>query len=159
VKYHIKLPNACETIEMKYSDYIYVMRGSLLIGALFLSAIAPLTSTVLGEKGFFNVTVHLNTSQNIRVYNLHVIVYGEEAIEQSRIVDTSSQICPDDIESQCYKSESFLFPNDGIPVGSEFKVCIEEPVSHIEKCAAGQNKSDNTPEVVSIEVPDIVTNT
>lgn len=70
------------------------------------------------------------------------------------MVDTSSQICPDDIEFRCYKSETFLFPSDSIPIGSEIMVCVEETLSHVQNCAEGENKSEYAPEVISIEVPD-----
>lgn len=81
---------------------------------------------------------------------------GQQVLEQSRIVDTASQsqICPDDIESQCYNSETFLFPADSIPIGSEIRVYVEETISHVQSCTSGENRSEKAPEVVSIEVPD-----
>ncbi len=46
----------------------------------------------LGEKGIFRVTVDLkNVSDNIGTYSVHIKVDGQQILEQSRIVDTSSQ--------------------------------------------------------------------
>ncbi len=86
-----------------------------------------------------------NTSQNIREYPLIVSVYGTEVLEQSKLVDTSSQLCLDDIESKCYKSDTFFFPNDSVPDGSKIKLVERESLSGVQSCEDGINKIENTP--------------
>lgn len=135
---------------------VQVIFGIFLLSVLTFLASKP-NNEALGEKGIFRVTVDLkNVSDNIGTFSVHIKVDGQQILKQSRVVDNSSQsqICPDDIESPCYKSETLLFPADSIPVGSEVRVCVEETISHIQSCTRGENRSENAPEVVSIEIPD-----
>lgn len=108
------------------------------------------------EKGTLKVFVNLqNVSDYIGIYQIHVTAFGIAILEQSKIVHTSTQTCPDDIESLCYvASEAFSFPSEAIAVGSKIRACAIEPISGVETCADGQNTPNNGPETIWIEVPD-----
>lgn len=123
---------------------------------LFMSIQAAILTPIFAENGLFKVNVNLrNTSENIGSYTIHVTIQGDQELVQSKMVDTSNQLCPGDIESLCYKSEAFLFPGDSVPVGSKIKVCVEENISHAQNCATGVNSPDNAPEVIWVDVPDV----
>ena len=91
--------------------------------------------TAYGEKTL-DVIVNLsNTNDNIGRYLVHITVYGKEALEQSKVIDTSNQTCPDDIESLCYVSAgTFSFASKSVPLNSKIQVCVEELSSGTENC-------------------------
>ena len=58
--------------------------------------------SAFGDKTL-DVIVNLsNTENSIGTYEVHITVYGKETLEQSKVIDTSTETCPDDIESLCY---------------------------------------------------------
>jgi hypothetical protein len=107
-----------------------------------------------GEKTL-DVTVNLsNTNDNIGRYLVHITVYGKETLEQSKVIDTSNQTCPDDIESLCYVSAgTFSFASKLVPLNSKIQVCVEELSSGTENCVYGKNSETNTPETIIVGVP------
>jgi hypothetical protein len=109
-----------------------------------------------GEKTL-DVNVNLsNTVDNIAKYKVHVTVYGEETAEQSKVIDTSSQSCPDDIDSLCYvNAGTFSFASKSVPVDSKIQVCVEEISSDIQNCVYGKNSEKNGPELITVGVPNI----
>lgn len=109
-----------------------------------------------GEKTL-DVSVNLsNTVDNIAKYKVHVTVYGEETAEQSKVVDTSSQTCPDDIDSLCYvDAGTFSFASKSVPVDSKIQVCVEEISSDIQNCVYGKNSEKNSPEQITVGVPQL----
>lgn len=110
------------------------------------------------EKGTFRVLVNLqNVENNIGVYEVHVTVFGNEKLEQSKIVHTNTQTCPDDTTSLCYTSETFSFSSDDVPVGSKIQACAKEPAFGMENCNEGKNTPNNGPETLWIDVPDRIT--
>jgi hypothetical protein len=102
-----------------------------------------------------DVTVNLsNTQYNIGTYEVHVTVYGKETLEQSKVIDTSNQTCPDDIDSLCYVTAgTFSFASKSVPLDSKIQVCVEELSSGTENCVYGKNTEKNTPETITIGVP------
>jgi hypothetical protein len=110
--------------------------------------------TAFGEKTL-DVTVNLsNTNDNIGRYLVHITVYGKETLEQSKVIDTSNQTCPDDIESLCYVSAgTFSFASKLVPLNSKIQVCVEELSSGTENCVYGKNSETNTPETIIVGVP------
>ena len=110
--------------------------------------------TVYGEK-MLDVTVNLsNTNDNIGKYQVQVTVYGKETLEQSTVINTSTQTCPDDIDSLCYVSAgTFSFPSKSVPLDSKIQVCIKELSSGTQNCVYGQNTEKNTPELITVGVP------
>lgn len=123
---------------------------------LLLFAITPINLYYIafGEKTV-DVTVKLsNTTDNIGKYMVHVTVYGKETLEQSKIVDTSSQTCPDDIDSLCFVyAGTFSFASKSVPVGSKIQACVKEISSGTQNCAYGENTVKNTPESLTIGIP------
>ena len=110
--------------------------------------------TASGEKTL-DVTVNLsNTQYNIGTYEVHVTVYGKETLEQSKVIDTSTQACPDDIESLCYvPAGTFSFASQSVPVDSKIQACVKEPLSETQNCVYGKNTIENTPEIITVGVP------
>ena len=110
--------------------------------------------TVSGDKTL-DVTVNLsNTEDSIGTYEVHVTVYGKETLEQSKVVDTSTQTCPDDIGSLCYVSAgTFSFASQSVPVDSKIQVCVKETSSDTQNCVYGKNTKENTPEIITVGVP------
>lgn len=110
--------------------------------------------TAFGEKTL-DVTVNLsNTNDNIGRYLVQITVYGKETLEQSKVIDTSNQTCPDDIESLCYVSAgTFSFASKLVPLNSKIQVCVEELSSGTENCVYGKNSETNTPETIIVGVP------
>ena len=110
--------------------------------------------TVYGEK-MLDVIVNLsNTNDNIGKYQVQVTVYGKETLEQSTVINTSTQTCPDDIDSLCYVSAgTFSFPSKSVPLDSKIQVCIKELSSGTQNCVYGQNTEKNTPELITVGVP------
>jgi len=102
-----------------------------------------------------DVTVNLsNTQYNIGTYEVHVTVYGKETLEQSKVIDTSTQACPDDIESLCYvPAGTFSFASQSVPVDSKIQACVKEPLSETQNCVYGKNTKENTPEIITVGVP------
>ena len=109
-----------------------------------------------GDKTL-DVTVNLSdTEDNIGTYNVHVIVYGKETLEQSKVIDTSTQTCPDDIGSLCYVSAgTFSFASQSVPVDSKIQVCVKETSSETQNCVYGKNTKANTPEIITVGVPNL----
>jgi hypothetical protein len=107
-----------------------------------------------GEKTL-DVTVNLsNTEDSIGTYKVHIIVYGKETLEQSKVIDTSTQTCPDDIESLCYVPVgTFSFASQSVPVDSKIQACVKEPISETQNCVYGKNTKENTPEIITVGVP------
>jgi hypothetical protein len=110
--------------------------------------------TASGDKTL-DVTVNLsNTEDSIGTYEVHVTVYGKETLEQSKVVDTSTQTCPDDIGSLCYVSAgTFSFASQSVPVDSKIQVCVKETTSETQNCVYGKNTKENTPEIITVGVP------
>lgn len=110
--------------------------------------------TASGDKTL-DVTVNLsNTEDSIGTYEVHVTVYGKETLEQSKVVDTSTQTCPDDIGSLCYVSAgTFSFASQSVPVDSKIQVCVKETSSETQNCVYGKNTKENTPEIITVGVP------
>jgi len=110
--------------------------------------------TASGDKTL-DVTVNLsNTEDSIGTYKVHVTVYGKETLEQSKVIDTSTQTCPDDIGSLCYVSAgTFSFASQSVPVDSKIQVCVNETSSDTQKCVYGKNTKENTPEIITVGVP------
>ena len=110
--------------------------------------------TASGDKTL-DVTVNLsNTEDSIGTYNIQITVYGKETLEQSKVIDTSTQTCPDDIESLCYISAgTFSFASQSVPVDSKIQVCVKETSFETQNCVYGKNTKENTPEMITIGVP------
>ena len=110
--------------------------------------------TASGDKTL-DVTVNLsNTEDSIGTYKVHVTVYGKETLEQSKVIDTSTQTCPDDIGSLCYVSAgTFSFASQSVPVDSKIQVCVNEISSDTQNCVYGKNTKENTPEMITVGVP------
>jgi hypothetical protein len=110
------------------------------------------------EKGILKVFVNLqNVGSNIGVYQVHVTAFGNVELEQSKIVYTGTQTCPDDTDSLCYASSEFSFPSENVPVGSKIQACAKEPAFGVENCTEGQNSPNDGPETLWLDVPDKVT--
>jgi hypothetical protein len=110
--------------------------------------------TADGEKTLDVIVNVSNTNDNIGKYVVHVTAYGKETLEQSSVIDTSTQTCPDDIESLCYVSAgTFSFASESVPVDSKIQVCVEELSSGTQNCVYGQNTEKNTPELITIGIP------
>jgi hypothetical protein len=127
----------------------------VLLGMLTpVSVYTPYVYVFGGVKNL-EVIVNLNSvSDNIGTFEVHVTVYGEEILEQSEIINTSSQMCPDDTESLCFAQTSpFIFPAESVPVGSMIQACAREPISGNENCALGENRENNEPETIWVGVP------
>ena len=110
--------------------------------------------TALGDKTL-DVAVRLsNTEDNIGMYEVQTTVYGKETLEQSKVIDTSTQTCPDDIGSLCYVSAgTFSFASQSVPVDSKIQVCVKETTSETQNCVYGKNTKENTPEIITVGVP------
>ena len=110
--------------------------------------------TASGDKTL-DVNVNLSdTEDSIGTYEVHVTVYGKETLEQSKVVDTSTQTCPDDIGSLCYVSAgTFSFASQSVPVDSKIQVCVKETTSETQNCVYGKNTTENTPEIITVGVP------
>ena len=128
--------------------------GILLIFLILVVVSMDKNYTASGEKTL-DVTVNLsNTDDSIGTYEVHVTVYGKETLEQSKIIDTSTQNCPDDIDSLCYVSAgTFSFASQLVPVDSKIKVCVKETSSETQNCVYGKNTEENTPEIITAGVP------
>jgi DNA-binding beta-propeller fold protein YncE len=109
------------------------------------------------ESGTFQVKAKLdNVDANPGDYKLSVTVYGSSKLRESENVDTSHQMCPGDIDSQCYTPVGpFKFPARQVPIGSKVEVCVREPISDEEECNSGKNTSKESPETIRVDVPDI----
>jgi len=135
---------------------MFVM-NSLGIGVILMIVVfIPMERnyTASGDKTL-DVTVNLsNTEDSIGTYKVHVTVYGKETLEQSKVIDTSTQTCPDDIGSLCYVSAgTFSFASQLVPVDSKIKVCVKETSSETQNCVYGKNTEENTPEIITAGVP------
>ena len=135
---------------------MFVM-NSLGIGVILMMVVfIPMDRnyTASGDKTL-DVTVNLsNTEDSIGTYKVHVTVYGKETLEQSKVIDTSTQTCPDDIGSLCYVSAgTFSFASQLVPVDSKIKVCVKETSSETQNCVYGKNTKENTPEMITVGVP------
>jgi hypothetical protein len=107
------------------------------------------------EMKTLDVVVNLdNVLDNIGTYEVVVKVYSDEILSKSRTIDTSTQTCPDDIESLCYsKAGTFSFPSESVPIGTKIQACVKEPISSMEACVDGINSSKNSPETIWVKVP------
>jgi hypothetical protein len=107
------------------------------------------------EMKTLDVVVNLdNVLDNIGTYEVVVTVYSDEILSKSRTIDTSTQTCPDDIESLCYsKAGTFSFPSESVPIGTKIQACVKEPISSMEACVDGINSSKNSPETIWVKVP------
>ena len=135
---------------------MFVM-NSLGIGVILMIVVfIPMDRyyTASGDKTL-DVTVNLsNTEDSIGTYKVHVTVYGKETLEQSKVIDTSTQTCPDDIGSLCYVSAgTFSFASQSVPVDSKIQVCVKETTSDTQNCVYGKNTKENTPEIITVGVP------
>lgn len=130
----------------------------------FVASVAVLTMGIYSmasdlvhgqEMKTLDVVVNLNNVlDNIGIYEVIVTVYGDEILTKSRTIDTSTQTCPDDIESLCYsKAGTFSFPSESVPIGTKIQACVKEPISSIEACVDGMNSSKNSPEIIWVNVP------
>jgi hypothetical protein len=107
------------------------------------------------ELKTLDVVVNLNNvKDNIGTYDVVVTTYGDAILSKSRTIDTSSQTCPDDIESLCYsKAGTFSFPSESAPIDTKIQACVKEPTSGMEACVDGINSSKNSPETIWVNVP------
>jgi hypothetical protein len=110
--------------------------------------------SAFGDKTL-DVIVNLsNTENSIGTYEVHITVYGKETLEQSKVIDTSTQTCPDDIESLCYVSAgTFSFASKSVPVDSKIQVCVKETSSETQNCVYGKNTKEDSPEIITVGVP------
>ena len=137
---------------------MFVM-DSLEIGVILMIVVfIPMDRnyTASGDKTL-DVTVNLsNTEDSIGTYKVHVTVYGKETLEQSKVIDTSTQTCPDDIGSLCYVSAgTFSFASQSVPVDSKIQVCVKETTSETQNCVYGKNTKENSPEIITVGVPNL----
>jgi len=110
--------------------------------------------TAFGDKSLDIIVNLSNTENSIGTYEVHITVYGKETLEQSKVIDTSTQTCPDDIESLCYVSAgTFSFASQSVPVDSKIQVCVKETSSETQNCVYGKNTKENTPEIITVGVP------
>ena len=135
---------------------MFVMNSLGIVIILVIVVFIPMDRnyTASGDKTL-DVTVNLsNTEDSIGTYNVHVTVYGKETLEQSKVIDTSTQTCPDDIGSLCYVSAgTFSFASQSVPVDSKIQVCVNETSSDTQNCVYGKNTKENTPEIITVGVP------
>jgi len=135
---------------------MFVMNGLGIVIILMIVVFIPMDRnyTASGDKTL-DVTVNLsNTEDSIGTYKVHVTVYGKETLEQSKVIDTSTQTCPDDIGSLCYVSAgTFSFASQLVPVDSKIKVCVKETSSETQNCVYDKNTKENTPEIITVGVP------
>ena len=135
---------------------MFVMNSLGIVIILMIVVFIPMDRnyTASGDKTL-DVTVNLsNTEDSIGTYKVHVTVYGKETLEQSKVIDTSTQTCPDDIGSLCYVSAgTFSFASQLVPVDSKIKVCVKETSSETQNCVYGKNTEENTPEIITAGVP------
>lgn len=134
-----------------------VVMNSLGIVIIFMTLVVismDKNYTAFGDKTL-DVTVKLsNTEDSIGTYKVHVTIYGKETLEQSKVIDTSTQTCPDDIGSLCYVSAgTFSFASQSVPVDSKIQVCVNETSSETQNCVYGKNTKENTPEIITVGVP------
>src|SRR6476659_10168875 len=128
--------------------------GTVIIFMILVVISMDRIYTASGDKTL-DVTVNLsNTEDSIGMYQVHVTVYGKETLEQSKVIDTSTQTCPDDIGSLCYVSTgTFAFASQSVPVDSKIQVCVKETTSETQNCVYGKNTKENTPEIITVGVP------
>ena len=135
---------------------MFVMNSLGIVIILMIVVFIPMDRnyTASGDKTL-DVTVNLsNTEDSIGTYKVHVTVYGKETLEQSKVIDTSTQTCPDDIGSLCYVSAgTFSFASQSVPVDSKIQVCVNEISSDTQNCVYGKNTKENTPEMITVGVP------
>ena len=135
---------------------MFVMNSLGIVIILMVVVFIPMDRnyTASGDKTL-DVTVNLsNTEDSIGTYKVHVTVYGKETLEQSKVIDTSTQTCPDDIGSLCYVSAgTFSFASQSVPVHSKIQVCVNETSSDTQNCVYGKNTKENTPEIITVGVP------
>ena len=133
-----------------------VMNGLGIVIIFMIVVIIPMDRnyTAFGDKTL-DVIVNLsNTVNSIGTYEVQITVYGKETLEQSKVIDTSTQTCPDDIESLCYVSAgTFSFSSKSVPVDSKIQVCIKETSSETQNCVYGKNTKENSPEIIMVGVP------
>jgi hypothetical protein len=132
-------------------------RICLTVALLVLAVVSIVKSyAAYGEKTL-DVIVNLsNTNDNIGRYLVHVTVYGKETLEQSKVIDTSSQTCPDDVDSLCYANAgTFSFASKSVPINSKIQVCVEEISLGVQNCVYAQNTEKNTPETITLGVPQV----
>ena len=135
---------------------MFVMNSLGIVIIFMILVVIPIgrNYTASGDKTL-DVTVNLsNTEDSIGTYKVHVTVYGKETLEQSKVIDTSTQTCPDDIGSLCYVSAgTFSFASQSVPVDSKIQVCVKETTSDTQNCVYGKNTKEYTPEIITVGVP------
>jgi uncharacterized protein YfaS (alpha-2-macroglobulin family) len=135
---------------------MFVMNSLGIVIILMIVVFIPMDRNYIasGDKTL-DVTVNLsNTEDSIGTYKVHVTVYGKETLEQSKVIDTSTQTCPGDIGSLCYVSAgTFSFSSQSVPVDSKIQVCVNETSSDTQNCVYGKNTKENTPEIITVGVP------
>ena len=135
---------------------MFVMNSLGIVIIFMILVVIPMgrNYNASGDKTL-DVTVNLsNTEDSIGTYEVHVTVYGKETLEQSKVIDTSTQNCPDDIDSLCYVSAgTFSFASQSVPVDSKIQVCVNETSSDTQNCVYGENTKENTSETITVGVP------
>jgi hypothetical protein len=135
---------------------MFVMNSLGIVIIFMILVVIPMgrNYNASGDKTL-DVNVNLsNTEDSIGTYEVHVTIYGKETHEQSKVVDTSTQTCPDDIGSLCYVSAgTFSFASQSVPVDSKIQVCVKETTSETQNCVYGKNTKENTPEMITVGVP------
>ena len=135
---------------------MFVMNSLGIVIIFMILVVIPMgrNYNASGDKTL-DVNVNLsNTEDSIGTYEVHVTIYGKETHEQSKVVDTSTQTCPDDIGSLCYVSAgTFSFASQSVPVDSKIQVCVKETSSETQNCVYGKNTKENTPEIITVGVP------
>ena len=135
---------------------MFVMNSLGIVIIFMILVVIPMgrNYNASGDKTL-DVNVNLsNTEDSIGTYEVHVTIYGKETHEQSKVVDTSTQTCPDDIGSLCYVSAgTFSFASQSVPVDSKIQVCVNEISSDTQNCVYGKNTKENTPEMITVGVP------
>jgi hypothetical protein len=128
----------------------------LIVGVLTMGIYSGAIDFVYGQEiKTLDIVVNLNNvSDNIGTYEVVVTAYGDEILSKSRIINTSTQTCPDDMESLCYsKAGTFSFPSESIPTGSKLQACVKDTTTSIEACADGINSNRNSPETIWVNLP------
>jgi hypothetical protein len=132
-------------------------RICLTVALLVLAVVSIVKSYASYGEKTLDVVVNLsNTNDNIGRYLVHVTVYGKETLEQSKVIDTSSQTCPDDLDSLCYANAgTFSFASKSVPINSKIQVCVEEISLGVQNCVYAQNTEKNAPETITLGVPQV----
>ena len=133
---------------------VMISLGIVIIFTILVVISMDRIYTASGDKTLDVIVKLSNTEDSIGTYEVHTTVYGKETLEQSEVIDTSTQTCPDDIGSLCYVSAgTFSFASQSVPVDSKIQVCVKETTSETQNCVYGKNTKENTPEIITVGVP------